>query len=502
MLKPWMRRTLAFLLAACMLTGVLTACGEPEETIPEETKETVAATEAETELSDELPELDFGGDELVILSRYREGWTSGEISVEKNNGEAVNDAVYERNLVVEDRLHVTINSIEEHENDPHSIVNAINKAVSTGSNDYDMAASACYAMLNESLNGTFADLRRTEYIQFEKPYWSQGFNEVVEYKDMQFGITGSIVLSMYRFAFVTVFNKRMFDAANVDYLYDTVREGKWTLDYQTSIVPLFHQDDGNGKQDKDTDIYGLATNDYISVDPYWSSCNVPILDKDENGDYVLVFDSGKLHEVAEKLMLLFYGTDNATYDHVHYGLDDEQDDIRDMFADGRAAMATLRLMALESGAVRDMKDEYGVVPMPKFDEEQKEYCTLLHDQFTVMSVPTTVRGERLDEVSAVLEALCSESWKRVKPAYYETTLRTKIMKDPDSAEMLDLCIEKIHIDAGIIYTEALSSFHSVFRDIMGSKKNSVVSRYKSTTRSTKRALQKMQDKLSKLAEAA
>lgn len=491
-------RLLCTLLALAMLLGVLSACGTGEDD-PAGTETGEPSSEVDTQLTDDLPDdLRFEGDEVTILSRYREGWTSGEISVEKSIGEPVNDSVYERNLVVQDRFGITLNSVEEHNDDPHTVINMVKNAVSSGSDDYDLLASACYVMCEESLNGTFADLRTSAYLDFEKPYWSQGFNEVIQYKDAQFAVTGSLVLSMYRFAFVTVFNKRLFDAANVEYLYDTVKAGKWTLDYQAAIVPLFHVDDGNGKQDKDTDVFGLATNDYISVDPYWSSCDVPILAKDENGDYVFVFDSGKLHDVGDKLMFLFYNTDKATYDFEHYGLDDEQDDIRDMFAEGRAAMATLRLMALESGAVRDMADEYGVVPMPKFDEDQKEYKTLLHDQFTVMSVPTTVTGAKLDEMSAIMEALCSESYRRVKPAYYETTLRTKIMKDPESAELLDLIIDNIYIDAGIIYTAVLSSFHSAFRDIMATKQNTVTSKYKSTTKSAEKSLKTMVKKLDKV----
>jgi hypothetical protein len=87
-------------------------------------------------------------------------------------------------------------------------------------------------------------------------------------------------------------------------------------------------------------------------------------------------------------------------------------------------------MGLERESVRSMKDKFGIVPMPKFDEAQKEYRTMLHDQFTVISIPTTVQDERLDMVGAVLEALSSTAYKIVKPVYYEETLRTKIAQDP------------------------------------------------------------------------
>ena len=138
--------------------------------------------------------------------------------------------------------------------------------------------------------------------------------------------------------------------------------------------------------------------------------------------------------------------------------------------------------------------------MPKYDEAQKEYRTLLHDQFTVLCVPTTVTGDNLDMVSAVMEALASTSYMTVRPAYYETTLRTKIAQDPQSAEMFDVIIDNIYIDAGIIYTNALSSFHDRFRQIMGSKRNTVTSQYKSVVRSAEKAMGKMLEKLDNITE--
>jgi hypothetical protein len=197
-------------------------------------------------------------------------------------------------------------------------------------------------------------------------------------------------------------------------------------------------------------------------------------------------------------MTLFYGCGNATYNVKHYGLDDEQNDIREMFANGYAAMSTVRILELEAGSIRNMEQEFGVVPMPKFDENQKEYRTLLHDQFTVMCIPTTVKGEELDMVSAVMESLASFSYKTVRPAYYETTLRTKIAQDPQSAEMFDIIIDNIYIDAGIIYTATLSSFHDKFRQIMGSGKNTVTSQYKAVARSAEKALERMVIKLDKI----
>ena len=493
----------AALLATSMLLGTLCACGEAADPIETSVIDntTVAETEpeSETELSDDLPDdLYYDDDEIVILSRYREGWTSGEIAVEKLISEPVNDAVYERNKAVEERLGVKLNSIEEPGDSAYIVTNKASTSVKSGTHEYDILAAACYVAVNESLNGTFANMRKSLYIDFDKPWWSQGYNEVVEYQGAQYCGLSSALLSQYRFAFVTLFNKDMFTDVGQPFLYDAVDNGTWTLDKQISLIPIFHQDNGNNVQDEEDDIFGFVSCDYVSTDPYWSSCMVDIIKKNGSGEYEFVFNSGKLHEVGEKVLHLFYETGGGTYDYKMETENAEQYKIRDMFARGGAAMATIRILEMENEAIRGMKQEFGVVPMPKYDEAQKEYRTLLHDQFTVFSILNTVGEKRLDEVGAVLEAMASISYKTVRPAYYETTLRTKIAKDPQSAEMFDIIVDNIYIDAGIVYTIPLSTFHSYFREIIGSKENTVISKYKSVSNMTQRALNGMCKRLERI----
>ena len=485
----------ALLLAVLMMASTLVACGEsdnnPSDTTSREDSHGTGS-EAATELTDDLPDdLYYNNDEITIISRYREGWTSGEIAVEGLTSEPVNDAVFERNKAVEERLGVKIISIEEASDSAYDVVEKAATAVRSNTGEYDILAAACYVAANESISGTFANMRESDYIDFSKPWWSQGFNEVIEFNGAQFCGLSSALLSQYRFAFVTLFNKDLFTDVGQPYLYEAVENGTWTLDKQISLVPIFHQDNGNGKQDEEGDIYGLVSCDYVSTDPYWSSCMVDIIKKNGDGEYEFVFDSGKLHGVAEKVLRLFYETDGGTYDYKVDGENMEQFKIRDMFAKGNAAMATIRILELESDVMRSMEQEFGVVPMPKYDEDQKEYRTLLHDQFTVFSILRTVEGDRLDEVGAVLEAMASVSYRTVRPAYYETTLRTKIATDPQSAKMFNLIIDNIYMDAGILYTISLNTFHDHFRRIIGSGENTVTSKYEGVSAQTQRALTTM-----------
>ena len=138
-------KLLIILVIVAMLAGCFTACGvttdDPAVTSPGATSS--AETELETELVDWLPDdLHYDGDKITVISRYREGWTSGEIAVKELLSEPVNDAVYERNKAVEERLGVEIVSIEENNNNPDVVVNKVATAVKAGTDEYRKAVIA------------------------------------------------------------------------------------------------------------------------------------------------------------------------------------------------------------------------------------------------------------------------------------------------------------------------------------------------------------------------
>ena len=481
-----MKRILATLLASLMLLPSLAACGEVDD--PSDTKPSSQTTSAEGDgniPADELPaDLKYNKEKITFIS-------VNQMDYDDLTGDVVEDAVYERNKAVEERLGVEINVIQE-----DTPIDKVTTAVNGGSSDYDVMVELCWRAAPKFTGNYFYNLRNTAYLDFEKPWWNQSFTDVVTYNDITFGVTGAMVLSLYRRTYVTVFNKDLFTDANQPYLYEHVDNGSWTLDKQASLVPLFHRDNGNSQKDMEGDIYGFVSNDFIFVDPYWASCEVEIIRKNNEGEYEWIFESSKLHDMAEKVLALYYGTGDAAY----IENDDYQAEqtVIKIFSGGFAAMGTMVIQQLEDASMRNMSQEYGVVPIPKYSVDQKTYYSQMHDGFTIACFPNTVKSDRADMLSAVLEAMSSVSYRIVRPVYYETALRTQIAKDPQSAEMMDLIINNIRIDAGFVYSHSMGSFHQGFQQLVDSGKNDAVSRYKRMTTSAQRSLDKLISELDKL----
>ena len=486
-----LKKTLSLILSLLMVGGSLAACATaPEDPAQTAGVTTEAVSEGESTIKDNLPDdLDLQGTTITIFSDH-----ATLIGPDELSGDPVSDALFERNKFVESRLNTEI-AVEafDGKGDAYAATHKMATLVQSGSTEYDAIVSSCYTILDQLLSGTFADLANAAYLDLPQPWWSQDFNRSLSFRDSQYTLAGHILVSIYRSAYATVFNQNRFIDARQPFPYEYVENGTWTLDKQISLVPLFHQDtNGDGQQDPN-DYYGLVTAHLSKMDPYWASCEVDIVGKTSDGEFELIFDSGEAHEMAEKVLFLLYETDNSVYLEPAY-------DPASVFAKGTSAMATITLGSLESTQFRDMEDIYGVVPMPRFSEDQDAYYSTLHDGFSVFAVPTTIQGDRLDTVAAVLEAMASASYNIVKPVYYETTLRTKLVNDPQSSEMMDMVVNNLLSDPGYFFVDAMRGFRQGLRDILISRQNTTVSYYATRSKIDKKSIQQINKKLERLAD--
>ena len=493
-----MKKLIALLLVFATLICALAACAENDVT--EDDTQASSEVEQTTAHLDNVPEdLRFDGEDITILNRAWIGWTWDEVAVPELNSEPVNDAMFNRNLAVTDRLNLNIVSSPLDDPSEYLPIDKIKRVVKTGSDEFDLVAAPVYTTTPAALEGTFLDLMDLEYLDLDQSYWMQEYNQTMSFGGSQHTATGVIALSTYRFAFVTMFNKDEFDDKKVPYPYQSIEDNTWTLDYQAALAKDFYRDtNGTGKKDEG-DFFGFASCTGINTDAYWASCDLPILAKNPDGYYEYVLDIERFSSVMDKVLYLFYDC-GGTFLYPIQTNNVEQDDLRVMFAKGESAMTTIRLVAVEQPDVRDMEQQYGIVPVPKFDAAQEEYGTMLHDQFTVFAVPASANKGKLDMIGAALEVMASESQKQVKPAYYEIALKRKYMSDPVAWEMLDMIFSVVRIDAAVTYVVPMDCPHHKMRTIVAGKTNKVSSQCARLGKTLDKHLTKVHKKLEKLAD--
>ena len=82
-----------------------------------------------------------------------------------------------------------------------------------------------------------------------------------------------------------------------------------------------------------------------------------------------------------------------------------------------------------------------------FDENQQKYRSYVQDQVSSFGISAVVGdGDRREMLAAVLEAMAYHSHILVRPAYYEVTLSSRYMQDPQSKEILDLIFDSLYFD--------------------------------------------------------
>ena len=77
-----------------------------------------------------------------------------------------------------------------------------------------------------------------------------------------------------------------------------------------------------------------------------------------------------------------------------------------------------------------------------------------------------------DISAATLEALCAESYRHCTMAYYETTVKGKLARDGETAEMIDLIHEGIRFDFGYVYSASLENIIQIPRSHINNNQTS------------------------------
>jgi len=483
-----MKRVICIFIVLSMLSSFAAcASGESSKSTTDATTTAPPLNTSEIEYEkDDLPDdLNFDGTTVNILSMSNSLWEN-EITVEDLSSEIINDSIYNRERFVEDRLGVEISNTKLSMSD----LDKEFKKVMNASEDVYQAVVYTAHISENIVNGYFYDLNEVEYLNLDKPWWSSKFNEEASIKGKLYLTTGSMLLTLNRFLFATFYNKAIAD----DYadkipdllnLYSIVESGDWTYDKFYELSSGIYSDlNGNSERDKE-DIYGLGFVAGISIDTMWSSFDIDILTKSENGFFELNVNTDKLYNSIEKMLKLIHGS-TGTYKPTNTS-DEELNSLAGKFADNSLLFMVNKLYVIEEETMRNMQNEYGVLPFPKYDDAQKEYYSYSHDQYSTVCIPST--NENPEIAGAVLEAMASFSYRDTEPAYLNMAIKGKYMSDPQSRKMIDLVVDGFTVDAAWIYLFSIGgSFPYNFRSLIEKNETSYASAYTSNANGLKKTL--------------
>ena len=430
------KKIASLLILASMLVS-LAACGgdaPAAETTAAPADTTEAVTTDDGLAHDDLGDIRFDG-ETFTMWQYT---VLGGFRMEEETGDILDDAIYARNRAVEERLGVTVEYLDSglgssgaEQAQSAAMIEANILAGETGIHAYQHVQHSSMPTLVNNLY--FVDWNTIPNVDLTKPYWCQNAISDINYGSKVFLMTGLYNYKVMADANCLIFNKRILDEANVEYPYQSVLDGTWTYDKWMKIIADTARDlNGDTVFDLANDQYGYVGSLWESPYTFFVGMGGDLLTKDKDNMPVSVIATERNVDIIDRLLTLAHSTDGST-------ISSKGSDMINTFSAGRAATIQCGIGYIPS-SFRDMKDDFGFVPSPKFDEAQEDYNVWIANYTAMTYIPIT--NNELDMTGAVLEIMSMESYNRVIPAYVDKVLTVKSTRDTESEAMVPFIIER------------------------------------------------------------
>jgi len=366
-------------------------------------------------------------DQGSVLVNGQVQWDSDEA-----NGDTINDAIYQRNLAVEEQYNCTISLLTAEEDDL-----VAKKAIMAGDDFTDiMIIDSMSQTTDLCAIGLFSNLADMPELHMDAPWWDQPIRELAIH-GKQFVTTGAITIKDDLSQMCVMFNKELATKYDYDDFYQHVLDGTWTWELMKSRTKNIYSDlNGDGVMGP-YDLYGMITFD---DGPYFMAVGADmntIIYDDATESYLSNWNS---EDVMTKLT-----------DYVDFAIDTPgviirgSNRVNNMFGeDGTLVDRTFRenralFWVGNFGAtvnMRDMESDFGLLPIPKWNEEQKQYCCTVTGGSGPVTIPTTVSDPHI--TALITDAMAYESMFTLTPAFYDVFLDEKILRDEDSLATVDL----------------------------------------------------------------
>ncbi len=437
-----------------LLTSAVISCGDNGSNIETQTPkvsdstDTAVVTEAESARQNHrvpVSELDFGGEAFFAVT-YDGHNNRYYFFADEETGDVMNDAIYARRRNTEEALNVTLR--HELVLDLGALSNTVRQTVSAGEDVYDQVMLHCIQDVASFVSqGYFYNIDELPYIDTAAPWWNKKQMDALRLgKNTYYAVNDYMI----PYPFIVYFNRELVRNLDMPDPYEMVLDGTWTLDVYAEMAKTVVSDlDGDGKLTFENDRFGICAPEISKYISFMPAADQFITGRDADNRLVLSMVTEKTQRIVETI----YDLGQA---HVCYMPKSQSREDQLSMDSGRVLFYMNGPDELEY--LRGCELDFGFVPYPKWDEEQKEYKSM--DFGGLLCIPTTITNPEM--VGAVHEFMAWDSGNNVQPTYYKTLLEGKFAQDDTAAEMLRIIFDSIVYEVGGNYFGFSSGFSDLF----------------------------------------
>ena len=441
------KKQLSFILALLTLASAVMSCG----TVDSGTKDSGTETDTSTTTAEPVPEYEFlktwDGESVSFLNYDDPFEMNSKITTDSENGDILNDAKYKRVVTLEEKMGV---KIEETNNIYDDYLSIVRSTLAAGEDTYDffyVNEQNIYPLVYEDY---LLNLYELDNLNLDEDWWLHELNDLVKTGDKLYCAEGYSNLLVVDTINIMLFNEDIAEKLKLDTPYGLVKDGKWTLDKFGEYL----------KAGATLNLGADASDD----DNFWNydqpgngaACSGLLVGAGENcfevKDEKIVLTAGSEHfyNACDKIASVMAQNQSYMYFKELYGVSSKFIKNQAMFSYGEI-VTTQRL--------RSEDFSFGVLPSPKYDEDQDRYYCRKSWPTAGISIPVTAKDP--EKSAAVADALNYLSREIVWPAYRGIVLEQKNLRNEESIEMLDIILRSSVPALNTIYNVGSSMINRI-----------------------------------------
>jgi len=478
-----MNKVLALLLSALFILS-FTACSSDtgDDTVDTTDADTTAVTTED--LGYDIPEVvDYEGYEYRIGINDNRNTDIRILFTESSNGDIINDAVFDRNRNISERYNINIIGIPDNDNAIH---NKVANNVLAGDDIYDIVAVPARSHFMIAQQGLLLNVNTLDSLYLDAPWWDPAIIDGYSIDGKNYTVIGDISTSDDVMALTVLFNSKLYNDFGLEDPYSIVSDGRWTFDTFWEMAKTGSYDiDGDGEMTA-YDRYGFIT----EADAWYyfsTGAGFDPIERSSSGGIVYAFDNEKAFNILNKTKQLYLNpritliAQNAEVKAPHSSV---WQMVEAMFMQNQGLFKSGTFIDVIN--MRNMEIDYGVLPIPKYDEAQDNYRNLVSALVEAMTFPITISD--IDRTMTITDALAYESMISISPLFYEVFLDEKLVRDESSKAMLDIVLDTKLYD--LDYTAEISTLSQKMSSMVISHTDDFASTWASIKDSSNAKLEK------------
>ena len=459
-------KLLVLLLCLAMVGGLFAACGEKKEPTPDSTTTTPASEEVTTAAPTPEKTLtfeDFGNREFHVLGR--KGRTH-YLDSDGTSSDRVEIAAYTRNSYIEDMFNLQFILVDGPTGSSDgATASAWITALAASTGEYDVIVPDYWWKVEQrGILENLLDLPHNE-IETDDEWWYDGWNRNTTINGKMFTIVGDAAMEVLENIEMTFVNKQMAANNGID-IYDDVEAGEWTLEQ----MQTYGRKVATNLDDKNSAVFGTLY-DQHSVIAQGYAAGLKLININENGIPAANYNDLNNYDIIS--LVRSVATDELSANYENKTARAAGTNLK-YFREGRALFYNTALYMGKLLKSNNLSFDYGVIPMPKYNAEQKDYISTIYG-VSFFGIPTSVK-----DVHCAAVILNAMNWlsnpngnlgkKSLTYEYFETVLKNQIADDETDANMIQMARDNLYVDFAFVYDSNLK-VHSAYTSAANGSKD-------------------------------